>query len=252
MISFDSHTLGTLSCQVGGLGGDSAPRMVCILCHGFGAPATDLVPLANELLQLEPRLAEAVGFVFPAAPLDLGPQGMPGGRAWWPLDMNRLNAALVRGDLRDLREDVPVGLETARQVLLSLIDDVKQLTGLDNRHLVLGGFSQGAMLSTDVALHLPECAAGLCALSGNLLAEAVWTAQLEVSQPIPVLQSHGEQDPILPFSGATALRDLLVDAGFSVDFLPFTGEHTIPWAVLQRVARWLLERLDPTVAARTD
>ena len=242
MISFESQTLGSLACQVSGLTGDSPPQMVCILCHGFGAPATDLVPLANELCQLEPRLTDGVGFVFPGAPLDLGPQGMPGGRAWWPLDMERLNAALLRGDLRDMRQDVPEGLESSRRMLLSLIDELKQLTGLGNRQLVLGGFSQGAMLSTDVVLHAAERLSGLCVLSGNLLAEPVWTPLLADTQPIPVLQSHGEQDQILPFAGATALRDLLNAAGFSVDFLPFSGGHTIGWPVLQRLAGWLGDR----------
>lgn len=244
MISIAPRNLGELSCQVGGIGGDTAPQMVCILCHGFGAPATDLVPLAHELLDAEPRLRDALGFVFPAAPLSLEAQGMPGGRAWWPLDMQRLNAAMMGGELRDLRQDVPEGLQDARRMMLALIEELQGITGLSNQQLVLGGFSQGAMLATDVALHLAEPAAALCLLSGTLLAESVWSSRLDNGWSIPVLQSHGFQDPILPFSGAEALRDLLSQSGFPVEFIPFTGQHTIPWDVLRRLATWLWERLE--------
>ena len=242
VISIAPRKLGELSCQVGGLSGDVDPPMVCILCHGFGAPATDLVPLAPELLQVEPRLTDACGFVFPAAPLSLEAQGMPGGRAWWPLDMQRLNAALMSGQLRDLRQDIPDGLDDARRMLLGLIEELLAVSGLTHQQLVLGGFSQGAMLATDVALHLPEPVAGLCLLSGTLLAESIWSARLDNDWSIPVFQSHGFQDPILPFSGAEALRDLLGQSGFPVEFIPFAGQHTIPADVLRRLASWLWER----------
>ena len=46
---------------------------------------------------------------------------------------------------------------------------------------------------------------------------------------LPVLQSHGYFDPILPFTGAEALRNLLTGAGLDVEFLPFDGPHTIPY-----------------------
>ena len=57
--------------------------------------------------------------------------------------------------------------------------------------------------------------------------------------PLTILQSHGRQDPILMYPQATALRDLLADAGHNVEFVPFDGYHEIPPVVIHRLADML-------------
>src|SRR5262245_65483918 len=64
-------------------------RLAVVLCHGFGAVGADLVGLARPLLDASPAIAEQVAFIFPAGPLDLSNLGMPGGRAWWLIDLDR-------------------------------------------------------------------------------------------------------------------------------------------------------------------
>jgi len=59
-----------------------------------------------------------------------------------------------------------------------------------------------------------------------------------------VLQSHGLNDPILPYQGAEWLRDLYLEAGFEVDFVPFRGQHTIPFEALHRFASLLGSLID--------
>ena len=219
----------------------ASPSVAVILSHGYGAPADDLAPLGSELLQTDPAIAKGVRFYSPAALLDLGPQGMPGGRAWWPLDMNRLVLAAQTGRWDELRAAVPFGLTAARDSLIGFVEAVRAETGLSYDRIVLGGFSQGAMLSTDVALRLPEPAAALCIASGALLAEPEWSKLAAEQKPLRVLQSHGRQDPILPFFGAEALRDLLVNSGHQVEFIPFAGGHTIPWPILHSFSRLLAD-----------
>ena len=52
-------------------------------------------------------------FVFPAAPLELG--GLYGdSRAWWLLDLAKLERELRAGAIRDRRDEVPEGLADAR------------------------------------------------------------------------------------------------------------------------------------------
>ncbi len=108
--------------------------------------------------------------------------------------------------------------------------------------LVLGGFSQGAMITTDLTLRLEEPPAGLCLLSGTLIAESEWTPRVKARAGLPVFQSHGENDGILPYANAEALRDLLTGAGLSVEFHSFPGEHTIPMSVLRALGAWLAAR----------
>ncbi|MEX0703219.1 MAG: dienelactone hydrolase family protein [Planctomycetales bacterium] len=236
-------TLGGLNCEVyDELPRDARPRLGVVFCHGFGAPANDLVPLGPALLRQEPALREHVRFLFPGAPLSLDAEGLFGGRAWWPLDIQRLVLAAEQGEFRDLREELPKGLERASETLTALVAEWRAETGLAVDRIVLGGFSQGAMLATDVALRLPERPAALCIFSGTLMAESQWRDLAALRGGLPVLQSHGRRDPLLPFEAAESLRDVLTEAGLQVEFLPFDGPHTIPQAALVRTAA-LLARL---------
>src|SRR5262245_6645511 len=95
--------LGELNCVIAGGGGDRRPEAVAGFCHGFGASGTDLVPLAGVVADYCGELAERVQFVFPAAPISLDREGVPGGRAWWPIDMLKLQVAMATGNFRELR-----------------------------------------------------------------------------------------------------------------------------------------------------
>ena len=192
--------LGELDCTiVDQLSTDQSPELVVVLCHGFGAPATDLVSLGDYLLSGYPEFQEKVRFVFPGAPLRLDAQGMPGGRAWWPLDMEKLQRAMQGNEIRDLRNDCPEQLSSRRSELISTIDAIQSQTGLGSDRIILGGFSQGAMLTTDVALHLPSSPAGLCIWSGTLLCESVWRQLASQRAGLPFFNRTGGLIPFSPF-----------------------------------------------------
>ena len=217
------------------------PALVAIFCHGFGAPGDDLVSLAPELCGLADGLAERVRFVFPEAPLAL--DNVPfGGRAWWPIDMMALQMAMARGLHRQMADEVPEGLASARQKLTALLDVVLQQTGLTMDRVFLAGFSQGAMLATDTTLRLDEAPAGLGVLSGALLNQTEWRRLAPRRAGLSVIQSHGRADPILPFDGALALKGLLEEAGLGVDFHAFGGGHGIDGGVLEGIASFLASR----------
>ena len=238
-----STRLGELDCQVfDAVEEGTAPELAVVLCHGYGAPATDLVPLAQELVRLRPTLGPRVRFVFPAAPLSLASLGMPGARAWF-----HLPPEVLMGQERDwtrFEASVPEGLAQARRGMMSLLSALSAGTKLPYGRIVLGGFSQGAMVTTDVALRLEEAPAGLCLLSGTLICQEEWKQRAARRQGLPVLQSHGRYDDILDFRQAEKLRELLVGAGLTVDFLPFDGPHTIMPEALERMAEFLLHRLE--------
>lgn len=219
------------------------PDLNVVLAHGYGAPADDLVALAPELVQARPELAQRVRWVFPAAPLSLEEWGVPGGGAWWHLDRERL---LSGRDWTRLVEEAPEGLPKARRMLLALTQEISARTGVPFSRTVLGGFSQGGMLATDLALRLEEAPAGLVILSGTLLSRGEWAERAGRRATMPVFQSHGRLDPLLPFSIAEQLRQVFLDAGAAVTHVPFQGEHTISLDVLQRLSSWLVDRLDAT------
>lgn len=237
------ETYGGLKCRViTRLLEGTTPRLVVVLCHGFGAPGHDLVPIGDELFALRPELADSVEFIFPAAPLSLESLGYGGGRAWWHIDMEELVGAVESGNLRILRDRRPQGIDEARDELLLLLDEVRQKTKLPHNRFVLGGFSQGSMLAVETALNWGEPPGGLCLWSSTLVSEAQWRANATRLKGVPVVQSHGRQDPILPFAAAISLRDLLAEAGANVNFLEFNGPHTITLPGLEALTE-MLERL---------
>lgn len=214
-----------------GKGGGHGPLVV--LLHGFGAPGDDLVSLADAL-----NVPAGTRFVFPEGPLSLS-FGPGNARAWWILDMARIAADQAAGRPRDLSQDIPKGLAPARETLLAFLKEIERVFNADPHKTILGGFSQGAMLSCDVMLRTMQPYAGLVQLSGTLLAKQEWAALFPKRKGLPVFQSHGTQDEVLPYVGAEGLRDQLVHAGLSVEWHSFRGGHEIPRAVLQRLGLFI-------------
>jgi phospholipase/carboxylesterase len=224
-------------------GGGDGPCIV--LCHGFGAPGDDLVGLASAV-----RVPREVRWFFPEAPIELDFGFGQTGRAWWQIDMERLQRSLMMGQLEALAMETPPGLSAAREHLMTVVAALEKEFGLHREKTVLGGFSQGAMLTTEVALHSERPWAGLAAISGALISRERWTQAAAKSGPqMHVLMTHGRRDPILPFVGAEALANLLRDASATVTFVPHGGGHEIPDSALAALETFARERLTSSAAS---
>lgn len=221
--------LGELSAHVtGGSDGDGAgDGPLIVLMHGFGAPGFDLVDLA----QYVPAPAD-MRWVFPEAPLTV--DGGPG-RAWWMIDAELFERRL-RGEQVDRSDELPPRLPTARAELSSLLDAVEAELGVPRSEQLLGGFSQGSMLAVDQALHAEVRPRGLALLSSTLIAASEWAPRAERVRGLPILQTHGTSDPILPFADAERLRSLLEGGGAQLQFVSFAGGHELPPAALRALA----------------
>ena len=214
-----------------GKGGGDGP--IVILLHGFGAPGDDLVPLADVL-----DVPGGTRWVFPEGPLSLN-MGFGDSRAWWIIDMSRIQADRAAGRVRDMSMEIPKGLTLARERLLEFLKELPRHLPIDYQKTVLGGFSQGAMLTCDVTLHTDYPFAGLIQLSGNLVAKPVWGPLMPKRKGLLVFQSHGTQDDILPHVGGERLRDALDRSGLTVEWHSFRGGHEIPESGLRALSIFL-------------
>lgn len=232
--------LGPLRVRVfGGLdqkGGGDGPAVV--FSHGFGAPGDDMVPLVRAL-----DVPRSVRWFVPEAPLEVD-VGMglfgPPGRAWWAIDMMRIQERIARGQQAELAEETPEGLGAAKEAFVGMLDALRAQFAVTDEQLVLGGFSQGAMLSTELVLSGAVAARRLAILSGALISAPRWLEAMKTQAPgLTVFQAHGRMDQILPFAGAERLRAGLESAGATVTWVPHMRSHEVPPVVMSGLSAWL-------------
>jgi phospholipase/carboxylesterase len=218
-----------------GNGGGNGPTV--ILLHGYGAPGDDLVVLAEVM-----NVPAETRWMFPEGPLSMS-MGWGDSRAWWLIDMARLEADRAAGRVRDLSGEVPRGLAQAREALETFLDSLPRVLPIDYQKTVIGGFSQGAMLTCDAVMRTAYPFAGLIQLSSSLLAKQDWRPSVGKRAGLPVFLSHGTQDSILPYVMAERLRDELTHLGLSVEWHSFRGGHEIPELVLNRLSGFITKVL---------
>jgi phospholipase/carboxylesterase len=202
-------------------GGEGPPTLV--LLHGYGSHAEDWEPFTHTL-----AVPQGTRFVFPEAPeTTVPPDGPIGGRAWWRLG---LDEHIPRGRrLPDLSGTRPPGLARAASLVRTLLSDLRWRR---RGPIVLGGFSQGAMVSSEIAFRSRAPLAALVLLSGTTVDEASWRPGFATRRGLPVFISHGRRDETLPFEVADRYRRELEAAGLDVTWVPFDGGHEVPEAVV--------------------
>ena len=182
---------------------------IVVLLHGYGATPEGFLGLADRT-----DLPAGTLFVLPRAPLPI--PGRDQGSMWWllPDDLDRVT-----------REPMP-GIQGARARVRALLDRLTRAHA--GRPLVLGGFSQGAMTSLDLALHDPRPLAGLALMSGTMIDERDTLARLPRRSGQRVYVSHGTRDDVLRYDDDDArLVDRMRAEGLDVRFATFDGGHVI-------------------------
>jgi phospholipase/carboxylesterase len=172
---------------------------------------------------------------YGAEPLTLRIDGIPSGRAWFPIDVEALQKSQMAGKALNWSAHEPHGMPEGRAAALEFLKEL----GVPWGKLILGGFSQGAILAVDLALRAPEAPLGLAILSGNLVNADEWRRLAADRKGLPFLQSHGLADPILGYQGALRLSELLKTAGLKGDLISFEGGHGIPVSVIEKLAQFI-------------
>jgi phospholipase/carboxylesterase len=194
------------------------PSGLLVLHHGRGTDEQDLLPLA-DLLDPDRRLH----VVTPRAPLRLG--GAPGYH-WYMVPR------VGHPDRETFR--------AAYTALASFHDQLWTRLEVPPERTVLGGFSMGSVMSYALGLGEDRPApAGILAFSGFIPRVDGWDPSLGDRAGTSVLIAHGRRDPVIEVGFARRARELLVGAGFDVDYRESDVTHTIDPPDLERAARWL-------------
>jgi len=200
------------------------PAAAVIWLHGLGADGHDFEPVVPEL-----RLQQPVRFVFPHAPVRPVTinQGMRM-RAWYDIFQ-------FGGGPEDEK-----GIRESQGLIVALI---KQQP-VPPRAIVLAGFSQGGAIVLQTALRYPERLAGVIALSSYLpLAGKLQAEKSPANQDLPVFMAHGQHDDLIPLSRAQKSRELLVDAGYKVEWHDYPMPHSVCGEEIADIASFLVRLL---------
>jgi phospholipase/carboxylesterase len=131
------------------------------------------------------------------------------------------------------------GMPEARDRVRGFLDALQGRLGVTSDRVVLGGFSQGAMLALDVALHDDRPLAGLVLMSGTIVDEAELRPRIPTRRGLRVYASHGRADTVLPYAHTERLVTLLREGGLDVEMRSFDGDHVVTDEVATDVAAFI-------------
>jgi phospholipase/carboxylesterase len=192
------------------------PEGALVLFHGRGADENDLFSLL-DILDPDRRLLGAT----PRGPLSLA----PGGAHWYAVqqigypDKQTFDATFVR--------------------VAEWIDAFAAESGLPPEQTILGGFSQGAVMTYALGLAAGRPRpVGLLALSGFI--PTVDGLVLDLSPPLPrIAIGHGTYDPVISVEFSRRARALLEEAAADVLYRESPMPHTIDPAYLDELREWV-------------
>ncbi|MFI9651038.1 alpha/beta fold hydrolase [Guyparkeria halopsychrophila] len=195
-----------------------------ILFHGLGADGDDLAPI-SDLITERVALTDHHWAVHrpdaPVAPVSLnGGMPMP---SWFDLIADNGSIDVDRDSLAGITADLQ------QQIQDEVGDDP----------YILGGFSQGGVLATRLALTLPRPPLAAILLSTWLPAPEQIAKPTDGRDPA-VFIGHGEHDPLIPVRAAGKLNAFLTDCGLTnVTERHYPVEHGISAEELDDITAWL-------------
>lgn len=195
------------------------PAGALVLFHGRGADEFDLEPLLAAL-DPEQRLAG----VLPRGPLALP----PGGAHWYAL--------------REIGYPDPETFLATYAAVSAWLDGLPGETGVPLEHTVLGGFSQGGVMSFALGLGRGRPApAGIIGLSGFVPTVDGFELELAGRDGLPVAIGHGTRDPVIGIEWAHDAKRRLHAAGANLLYRESPIGHSIDPRFVPELREWLGE-----------
>jgi phospholipase/carboxylesterase len=207
------------------------PEGALVLLHGRGADERDLFPLL-DMLDPDQRLLGATA---------RGPLSLPPGGAHWYV-------------VRRVGYPDPETFNATYPELAAWLDGVLAEHGIPPERTVLGGFSQGSVMSYALGLGPGRPRpAGILALSGFLPTVEGFELDLAKARDLPVAIGHGTQDPVITVDFGRDARDRLSAAGARVTYRESPMPHTIDPQYLRELQQtWLPETISAAAEQPAD
>ena len=162
-------------------------------------------------------------YIFPNGPIEIQVGYGITGYAWSKLNEDEASKQ---------SEDTDKRLQT-------LITDLIAEYGSSPTNTILGGFSQGGMMSYRLGLPNPDIFAGLIVLSGSVRDENWVKLRLPDERSQPIFISHGTSDGIVPVEDARRSKEFLEQEGYRPDYHEYPIGHEIVQDEIRDLKKWL-------------
>jgi phospholipase/carboxylesterase len=171
-------------------------KKIVILSHGYGADCKDLLSIAEHWKRFLPDCL----FVCPNAPTVC--QINPSGYEWFDL---------MQTSQEKILEEFEVSLKKFIQFMETLLEKYN----LEEKDIFLMGFSQGTMMSLQIALTCKTKIAGVLGYSGKIFNIPFLESKI-ISKP-PIVLFHGNMDDIIPLEEMYETYEFLKKNSFTVE-----------------------------------
>ena len=184
------------------------PKNAVILCHGYGGDGKDISILANYWKNYLPETI----FICPDAPEKCAVSET--GFQWF--------------DLMDQTKDEILTKSLVAEIKLNkLIDEVKDNLNLKAKNIILGGFSQGCMISIQTGLKRTDKIKAIIGYSGKIISTDHLSKNIN-SRPEVILM-HGDKDEVVPIESFLEAKEFFSENNYSIEATIFKNcEHRIP------------------------
>lgn len=163
--------------------GKNKPQKVLIFLHGYGSDPESFSDVGKYIVEN----VENIDAVLPYGFRFCARCGI--GYEWFPMDSD---------NILDWKKDIV----SASNNMIKFIDAVQEKYNVSKENIILGGFSQGAMLALDAGIR--ASIGSIIAFSGLLVDEAVLNKK---SSNTKIALIHGDADDVLPLSSMLAAVD---------------------------------------------
>ena len=184
------------------------PKNAVILCHGYGGDGKDISILAGYWRSYLPDTI----FICPDAPEKC--DASPSGFQWF--------------DLMDQTPEQILSKSLVAEIKLNkLIDEVKEKNNLLANQIVIGGFSQGCMISLQTGIKRKDKINSIIGYSGKII-DTEHLGKNIVSKPNIILM-HGDIDQVVPIEGLLEAKNFFSNNNYEIETQIFKNcEHRIP------------------------
>ena len=142
-------------------------------------------------------------------------------------------------------EGVPEHAQQAEEMLLTLFEEVSDRYGVRPGEMVLGGFSQGGMMTYRCGLTNRHVFRGLAVLSGWIEDAEGLRPRLPDDRGQRIFVAHGTNDALIPVERARDSRAFLQEEGYRPTYREYAMGHEISQKELVDFAAWLRDVLPP-------